>query len=236
MTREKFKTYNGVFDEQTLKTLAFLKKRKLYDELLNPIKTGKEADVYLAKKGEKFVAIKIFRINTANFKKIFEYIQYDYRFKNIKGNKRKIILAWCQKEFRNLLLLEKNGVRCPKPIKQLNNCLIMEYIDGGMLKDTPLTNPLLFFNELIRNLSLMVNEAKLFHVDFSEFNVLVKDEKPYIIDVGQSIQIKQSFDFDRYYHFLIADLKNIINHFNKVYDLDLEIEKVIKMVIPSNSN
>ncbi|MEM4223882.1 MAG: RIO1 family regulatory kinase/ATPase, partial [Metallosphaera sp.] len=38
-----------------------------------------------------------------------------------------------------------------------------------------------------RQIEVMVTKAQLIHGDLSEFNVMVKDELPYIIDVGQAI-------------------------------------------------
>ena len=63
MTQEKFKTYNGVFDEFTKISIEVLKKRDYFEELIRPIKCGKEADVYLAKYKNGFRAVKIYRIN-----------------------------------------------------------------------------------------------------------------------------------------------------------------------------
>ncbi|MEC8221051.1 MAG: RIO1 family regulatory kinase/ATPase, partial [Nanoarchaeota archaeon] len=111
MGKEKFKVLEGVFDEHTLSTLDILKRKKYFDELGHAIKTGKEGDVYFARKFDKEQdgrrAIKMYRVTSANFKKISQYITRDYRFKTIKGNLRKVIMAWSQKEFRNLNLCHK---------------------------------------------------------------------------------------------------------------------------------
>ena len=230
VNREKFKVLEGVFDEQTLDTLEFLKRRKYYDELGKPIKTGKEGDVYYALKGEKSLAIKIYRVTSANFKKISTYITRDYRFRNIKGNLRKVIMAWSQKEFRNLQLCHKVGMYVPYTYKQLNNVIIMDYIDGLMLKDTEIEEPEIFFELLIEQMKLMKKEANLIHGDLSEFNILVEDQLPVIIDMGQAMNFKNEDDFKELYDLYLRDIKNVVNYFNKRYDLDLDLDVVLKQL------
>lgn len=226
INREKFKVYEGVFDEFTLGVLDNLKRRKYFDELSRAIKTGKEGDVYLVKKDGGFRAIKIYRLTSANFKKIAAYINRDFRFKNIKGNLRKVILVWSEKEFRNLNLCHKANMNVPFPFKQLNNVIVMEYLDGGMLKDIHLTNPEQFFEMLIEQMYLMRHKAKLIHGDLSEFNVMVKDNTiPYIIDLGQAMTIKNLDDFKEYYDLYERDVKNIVGYFNKVYKLNVSLEE-----------
>ncbi len=228
VTKEKFKVYEGVFDNFTLDTLALLKQRKYFDELKNPIKTGKEGDVYLAKKEDEYRAIKIFRMTSANFKKISQYINRDFRFKNIKGNLRKVILIWTEKEFRNISICYKANMSVPTPYKQMSNVIIMEHIDGGMLKDVGLEKPEAFFEELLEQMRLMRHEAKLIHGDLSEFNVMVRDQFPVIIDLGQAMTIKNEDDFKNFYDLYERDVRNIVNYFNKRYGLDLVFEEVLK--------
>lgn len=237
MGKDKFKVFEGVFDDATLNTLETLKRQRYYDKLDIPIKTGKEGDVYLALKyseneeeeSEKF-AIKMFRITSANFKKISAYITRDFRFRSIKGNLRKVILMWAQKEYRNLLLCHKANMNVPFPYKQRNNVIVMEYIAGPMLKDHFLENPQEFFDCLVEQIALMRFEAKLVHADLSEFNILVRDEMPVIIDVGQSMNIKNEEDFKTYYDLYERDVRNVVNHFNKKYGLDLNLEEVLENI------
>lgn len=230
MSKEKFKVFEGVFDESTLDTLQELKRKGYYDELSRPIKTGKEGDVYLAYKGDELRAIKIYRITSANFKKISEYITRDFRFKSIKGNLRKVILAWAQKEFRNLNLCHKESMNVPFAYKQLNNVIIMEYIEGDMLKDTYIENPKAFYKSLIEQLRLLKNDALLIHGDLSEYNILVKNQRPYLIDFGQAMSIKNNDDFERFQDLFERDILNVVNHLNKKYELNLKVEDVIKEI------
>ncbi|MDA3855282.1 MAG: AarF/UbiB family protein [Candidatus Woesearchaeota archaeon] len=231
ITREKFKVYSGVFDEFTLNTLEFLKRKNYYDKFGKPIKTGKEGDVYSAVKGEEIRAIKIYRLTNANFKKISEYINRDFRFRNIKGNLRKSILVWVQKEYRNLSICHKANMNVPYPYKQSNNIIIMEYIEGGMLKDIPLSNPEEFFDLLIEQMYIMKHEAKLIHGDLSEFNIMVKDDLPVIIDMGQAMTIKNNDDFKEFYDLYERDVKNVVRYFNKRYSLNVSEEETFQKLL-----
>jgi RIO kinase 1 len=228
MTQEKFKTYNGVFDEFTKISIEVLKKRDYFEELIRPIKCGKEADVYLAKYKNGFRAVKIYRINTSNFNKLYDYIKFDYRFKNLCGSKRKIILEWCKKEYRNLKKLE-NHISCPKPIKFLNNIIVMEYIEDGMLVHNNLENPKEFFDKIINTIKIMRDECNLYHCDLSQFNIMIKNNEPCFIDFGQSIVAKQELDFEKIKHFFVRDLEVITNYFNKMYDLKIDIKDIFKI-------
>lgn len=228
ISREKFKVFEGVFDEYTLNTLEFLKRRKYFDELGKPIKTGKEGDVYLAKFKDELRAIKIYRLTSANFKKISKYINRDFRFKNIKGNLRKVILIWVEKEYRNLSICHKANMNVPYPYKQASNVIIMDYIDGCMLKDTALDNPMEFFDLLLEQLYLLKHEARLIHGDLSEFNIMVKDSLPYIIDLGQAMIIKNEDDLKDYYDLYERDIKNVVNYFNKEYKLQIDENEVFE--------
>ena len=235
MTKERFKVHEGVFDEFTLKTLEILKRKHYFDEFSRAIKTGKEGDVYLAMsepeseedEGKKY-AIKMFRMTSANFKKISSYIQRDYRFKTIRGNTRKVILMWAQKEYRNLLKAYQAGVRVPYPYKQMNNVIVMDYISGGMLKDVVLEHPEEFFEDLLEQLFLLRHDAQLIHGDLSEFNILVEDQLPVIIDVGQAMTIKNNDDFKEFYDLYLRDVKRVVEYFTKRYSLEITIDDILK--------
>lgn len=224
---DRFKIFEGVFDEFTLNTLEFLKRKQYFDELGKPIKTGKEGDVYYAFKNKEKIAIKIYRLSNSNFKKINSYISLDYRFKNIKGNKRKIILIWVQKEYRNLSICHQAGMNVPYVYKQANNIILMEYIDGFMLKDVNLKNPKKYFELLIKQIYILKNKAKLIHADLSEFNIMSCEEIPYIIDFGQAMSIKNDSELKLLYDYYYRDISNITNYFNKKYKLNLNIEKIL---------
>ena len=96
------KTLDQVFDVYTLNTLGKLISDKVIDIVDFPISTGKEGNVFRGvTPDKKFVALKIYRISTATFKHISDYIIGDPRFKSVRKTRKDIIFAWTKKEFKN---------------------------------------------------------------------------------------------------------------------------------------
>ena len=155
------KTGNEIFDKITLETLYKLANQGYIDVLNGAISTGKEANVLTGiTDDEKFVAVKIYRIATSDFKKMDYYLKGDPRFNVKTKNKRKIIYSWVTKEFKNLTRLYSAGVNVPEPITSSNNVLLIEFIgdDEGNpaqpVKNQPPQNPEEFFNKLLVQLKL----------------------------------------------------------------------------------
>ena len=119
-TKDKFKTFKHVFDDFTERNLFKLSSKGYFDELESPIRMGKEANIFIAKKGDKKVIIKIYRLSTCDFFKMFEYIRPDPRFK-VEKNRRKVIFAWAKREYSNLLRSRSKGIRVPTPYGYLYN-------------------------------------------------------------------------------------------------------------------
>ena len=187
------KVANEIFDDKTLENLYKLANKNYLTILNGEISTGKEANVLKGLKEDNSpIAVKIYRIVTSDFKKMQYYIQGDPRF-NIKStNKRRLIDAWVNKEYRNLQRLYENKINVPKPITTLNNVLLMEFI-GNNSKPAPTAqkrkpkDPENFFQKLLNQLDKFINQANLIHGDLSTFNILNHNENPVIIDVSQSV-------------------------------------------------
>ncbi len=227
------KTQDEVFDKSTLLSLEKLISNQVIDILDFPISTGKEGNVFRGvTPKKKLVAVKIFRTSTSTFKHISEYIVGDPRFKSLRKTRRDIVFTWTKKEFKNLELLEKIGVRAPKPIIFTNNVLVMSYIGEArkpapMLKDVVLENPKEVFDTIIEYISKMYKKARLVHGDISAFNILIYRKRPYLIDVGQGVLL----DHPNSYEFLKRDINNIVDYFKKykiIADKDKIYQKLSK--------
>lgn len=213
------KVGSEIFDKSTLETLYKLANQGYIDILNGAISTGKEANVLKGiEKNNKYVAVKIYRIATSDFKKMNYYIDGDPRFNIKTKNKRQIIHNWVNKEFKNLTRLYKANVNVPKPITHLNNVLIMEFVgdEEGNPSNTAKTqqpkNPESFFNQLLKELKLFVNEAKLVHGDLSNFNIINHNEKPLIIDVSQSVVLDNPIAKDLFER----DVKTIVKEYKRL--------------------
>ena len=226
------KTQDEVFDKSTLLSLEKLISNQVIDILDFPISTGKEGNVFRGvTPKKKLVAVKIFRTSTSTFKHISEYIVGDPRFKSLRKTRRDIVFTWTKKEFKNLELLEKIGVRAPKPIIFTNNVLVMSYIGEArkpapMLKDVVLENPKEVFDTIIEYISKMYKKARLVHGDISAFNILIYRKRPYLIDVGQGVLL----DHPNSYEFLKRDINNIVDYFKK-YKIIADKDKIYQKII-----
>lgn len=225
--KDKFKTKHAVFDEFTNRTVFKLISEKYFDGLESPISVGKEANIFSAKKGDERVIVKIYRLETCDFNRMFDYIKLDNRYSSINKKRREIIFTWVQREFRNLLKARDANVRVPTPMRFLNNILVMEFIGKGnpapKLKDKLPIDKKKFVDETIENM-IRLHKANLVHADLSAFNILNYDEKPVFIDFSQCTTLENP----RSREFLMRDLSNIINFFNKI-GMDLEIGKIKKV-------
>ena len=123
------KTIDDVFDEVTLRNLQQLISQGVISTIENVIATGKEGNVFRAKtiNGENR-AVKIYRINTATFRKLEKYIEGDSRFKNSGNSPRERIFTWAQKEYKNLHSMKAAGTRVPKPYHVHKNIVVMQYL------------------------------------------------------------------------------------------------------------
>jgi len=215
--REKFKTMHHVFDEFTNRTLFKLISRGYFEGLESPVSTGKESNVFSAirKDGTKAI-VKIYRLETCDFNRMYDYIKDDPRFLNLKRGKRNIIFSWVQREYRNLLKAREANVSVPTPLVFINNTIVLEFIGDSSfiapkLKDAAPKNPKEFFEKIILNIKKLY-KARLVHGDLSAFNILNYRENPVFIDFSQCTTL----DCSRAQEFLERDVRNVCNFFKKI--------------------
>tara|TARA_Y100000310_G_scaffold328279_1_gene396166 strand:- start:833 stop:1573 length:741 start_codon:yes stop_codon:yes gene_type:complete len=211
--QERFKTLKGVFDEFTNRNLFELQSRGYFDELVSPLFVGKESNVFIAKSNDKKVIIKIYRIQNCDFNIMFSYIKKDIRYQHLNKQRRQIILAWVQREYRNLIKAEHAGISSPKSIAVKNNVLVEEMIGEPalQLKDAHPENPEKFLEEIILQVRKLYKFG-LIHGDLSAFNILNHQEKPYLIDFSQATLVKTPNSEE----LLERDIKNILQFFKKL--------------------
>lgn len=217
---EYFEVRQLAFDNRTIRALLKLFNKGVLDDLTWVICAGKEALILAGRSPDRELAVKIYRIYNANFKKYLYYIIGDYRFPQIK-DRNKVISIWAKKEFRNLKRLKDSGVRVPQPIDVVGNVLVMEFIgkDGvpaPLLKDAELDEPERYLEEIIEDIKRSYLKADLVHGDLSEYNIMVWEEHPWIIDVSQAVVTVHPLSFS----LLLRDLERVISFFKKRYKID----------------
>lgn len=223
------KTFKDVFDNFTNVTILKLISKGQLDGLESPISIGKEANVFSAMAQGERVMAKIYRINVVDFNKLFEYLRADPRFPGLDRNRRKVVIMWARREYRNLLKAREAGVRVPTARAVLNNVLVMEFIgDEGdaapRVKDLIPKNPKEFFEKIIIGMQKL-HKAGLVHTDLSQFNILNYNEEPVFIDMSQATTLENP-NAEEY---LDRDIKNICNFFRKL-GLDIDDEKVKQQI------
>ncbi|MBD3313314.1 serine protein kinase RIO [Candidatus Woesearchaeota archaeon] len=229
MRKDKFKTMKNVFDDHAEKILFKLMSEGHFEGLESPVLIGKEANIFTARKGEGKVIVKIYRLETSDFRKMYEYIRYDTRYLGLMKKKRLIIFSWCQREFRNLLKAREAGLNVPTPIAFKDNILVMEMIGkdspAPQLKDKHPKNPEKFYNGLLDNLASLYS-AGFVHGDVSEFNILNDNGTPVIIDFSQASPLRSANSKE----LLERDARNISRFFSKL-GIDTEKEEVMNRII-----
>jgi len=211
------KTYDEVFDKQTLLLIAKMISDGVFSSVDYPVSTGKEGNVFHATgPGDVPLALKIYRVSNATFKNIARYIIGDSRFRNVRRTQRDIIHAWAQKEYKNLLGMAAAGARVPKAIEQERNILVMSYIGdetrpAPMLREVRLDDPQAGFEDLLESMRA-IHKAGLVHGDLSEYNVLVWDGHLWVIDCGQAVPLAHGHATE----WFERDCRNVARYFTKL--------------------
>jgi RIO kinase 1 len=189
---------------KTPKRLLPLLEDGLIDEVLRPLMSGKEADVFVVRCGSKIRCAKIYKDSMKrSFKKAAQYTE-GRRVRNSrrgrameKGSKygrKQQEETWQNAEVDALYRLASAGVRVPQPYGCFDGVLLMELItdedgavaprlnDVSMSEEQALEDHALVMQYVVRMLC-----AGLVHGDLSEFNVLVDEDGPVIIDLPQAV-------------------------------------------------
>lgn len=235
--RDDRATSEQVLDPRTRLILFKLLSRGILESIDGCLSTGKEANVYYAKAGANAIAtsnntamvgvgvteyaIKIYKTSILVFKDRDKYVTGEHRWRRgyCKGNPRKMIKVWAEKELRNYKRIYQSNIPCPEPILLKQNVLVMEFLgtDNGWpsprLKDVVLTEKRLreAYVQCILIMRRLYTRCKLVHGDLSEYNLLWHRNQIYVIDVSQAVETDHPSALD----FLRKDVSNINDFFRK---------------------
>ena len=229
---EDKETLEEVFDGRTLTTVMHLLNRGRLRELQGTVKSGKESRIYrgIDMKGGD-VAVKIYLTSSAIFRQgRLKYIRGDPRFKDIPHDTRSLIDQWASKEFKNLQLAKEAGLAVPTPIYVEKNVLLMEFIGkNGVpaphLREVPLQAASSWYDKIVEMLQDLYNKARLVHGDLSEYNILVPDGYPMLIDFAQAVTIEHPEARE----FLKRDIENLNNYFKGLNVRTRSFERMFKV-------
>ncbi len=206
---------------------------ELIDEVVGQLQSGKEAEVYVVRTGNDYHCAKVYKeSNHRTFKHRTQYTEG----RQVRGSRRgramdkksrygrqEQELEWQNTEVEALFLLGQAGVQVPKAFTFYEGVLLLEMLtdrDGDpapRLTDVEITadQARTYHLELIRQAVLMLCSG-IVHGDLSEFNVLVANDKLYIIDFPQAVQATANNAFQIFER----DLKQLANFFGQ-YDPDI---------------
>ncbi|MCL4130623.1 UNVERIFIED_CONTAM: hypothetical protein GTU68_056505 [Idotea baltica] len=189
---------------KTPKRLLPLIEDGIIDEVLSQLMSGKEATVYTVRCGDEIRCAKVYKeAAKRSFKKAVQY-QEGRKVRNSrrarameKGSKfgrDQTEEIWQNAEVDALYTLAHAGVRVPEPYGCFNGVLLMELIIDKDDYVAPRLNDVSLSPEQARHDHAIVMQdvirmlcAGLIHGDLSEFNVLVDEHGPVIIDLPQAV-------------------------------------------------
>lgn len=193
------------------------------DDVVRPLLAGKEAAVYLVRSGEELRVAKVYKeASHRSFRQRAEYTE-GRRVKNSRSEramKRKskfgraeVEAAWRTAEVDVIYRLRAAGVRVPEPYDFVEGVLVMELIHDGSGGPAPrLVDVQLerreaeeLHSHLIRETQRMLC-AGVVHGDLSDFNVLIGQDGPVIIDFPQAVDPANNRNAKK---LLLRDVKNL---------------------------
>lgn len=210
-------------------------------KIIRNIKSGKEATVFLIETGDQFRCLKVYdRLSMATkANSVYLLVKWfkepSVRKSITNGNKFSQDLLkklWVKREYYLLKKLSQKGVNLPKVFDYNNNSIMMEYLgtlnlSAPLIKDIDFSPDLakLAFDEIIKSIKIFIKNG-IVHADLSEFNILWWQDKPFIIDFPQAVDIRSN---PNYKLLLRKDINHIVTFFSKWVPLDEE--KIISDII-----
>lgn len=174
------------------------------DEVLRPLKSGKEASVYVVRSGQEIRCAKVYkdmaqrsfqaRVQYQEGRKVRGSRQTRAIGKATKFGRKEQETAWKNTEVDALYQLVAANVRVPQPYGYFSGVLVMELVTDAAGHSAPRLGEVEltpdqareFHRFLIRQVVRMLCIG-LIHGDLSEYNVLVGPQGPVIIDLPQAV-------------------------------------------------
>jgi RIO kinase 1 len=174
------------------------------DEVLRPLKSGKEASVYVVRCGDEIRCAKVYkdmgqrsfqaRVQYQEGRKVRGSRQTRAIGKATKFGRKELEAAWKNTEVDALYQLSAAHVRVPRPYGYFSGVLVMELITDEAGHSAPRLGEVElepaqareYFSFLVRQVVRMLCIG-LIHGDLSEYNVLVGPDGPVIIDLPQAV-------------------------------------------------
>ena len=176
----------------------------LVDDVISRLKSGKEADIFIVRCGGNIRCAKVYKdAMKRSFKKATQYQegrkvrsgrQARAMGKRSNYGRQKLEEIWQNAEVDALSRLANAGVRVPETFGCVDGVLLMELVTDDAGDVAPqLGDVVMSEDQAIEDHTVMMHYIMLMlcegivHGDLSEFNVLVDDYGPVIIDLPQAV-------------------------------------------------
>jgi RIO kinase 1 len=174
------------------------------DAVVRPLKSGKEASVYVVRVGDDIRCAKVYKdMAQRSFQKRVQYqegrkVRGSRQARAIgrssKFGRKEAETAWKNTEVEALYQLQEAGVRVPRPYGFYSGVLVMELVTDADGHSAPRLGEVeLSADEARRFHAFLVRQVVrmlcvgLIHGDLSEYNVLVGPDGPVVIDFPQVV-------------------------------------------------
>lgn len=202
----------------------------IVDAVISRLMSGKEADVFIVRCGSEIRCAKVYKeAMKRSFKQAVTY-QEGRKVRNTRRNRamekgskygrKQTEEIWQSAEVDALYKLAAAGVRVPKPYGCIDGVLLMELIcdaEGdvaprigdaeNMTREDAVAHHGMVMGYIVRMLC-----AGLIHGDLSEFNVLVDEQGPVIIDLPQAVNAAANNQAEA---MLTRDVNNITHFYGQ---------------------
>ena len=205
--------------------------RGIITDLVAEVNSGKEATIYTAHLHEAPLIVKMFRQQNTSHNK---------QKRRKTGNPQTRAASFALAEFTRMRRAYSAGMNIPTPAQKINNVIIMQFIGqdwipAPQLRNAHLEQPEEMLDEIIEQMRLMYQKAKLIHGDFSEYNILVHQNKPVIIDFPQAIDMSligniSERNIGKNLQVLKKDIQTIKEYFEKAYNLTFDFDEVYSYI------
>ncbi len=211
------------------KSIEPLVRDGLVDEVIRPLKSGKEAAVYVVLSEGEIRCAKVYKdVNKRGFhkqalyqegRKVRNSRQARAMEKNSRFGRQQQEEVWQNAEVDALYRLAAAGVRVPQPYNFVEGVLLMELVTDEHGSAAPRLNDLeLSREQALEYHGLLIKEvvrmlcAGLVHGDLSEYNILVDAKGPVIIDLPQAVDAAANNNAAK---MLERDVDNLADYFGR---------------------
>jgi RIO kinase 1 len=215
---------------KTPKRLEPLLEDGLIDGVVRQLTSGKEAMVFVVSCGDETRCAKVYKeANKRAFRQAVDYTE-NRKVKNsrqaramAKGTRygrEAQEAAWQNAEVDALFRLAAAGVRVPTPYNFHEGVLLMELVTNAEGEAAPRLNDVAFSpSEARQHHAFLIDQvvrmlrAGVVHGDLSEFNILISEAGPVIIDLPQAVDAAGNNHASRMLERDVANLRNYFGRF-----------------------